>query len=75
MTTKSLKERIIKHRATILRKEKRYISKHFCLPDHNINNLTVQIIDEATPETLQQTEHFWIKTLKTIQPHGLNCTF
>ena len=73
LTTKTLRERINHHRSTIIRKMKRYISSHFSLPDHNINDLTVQIIDSTPPNSLAQTEQFWINTLKTTQPLGLNC--
>ena len=73
LTTKTLRERINHHRSTIIRKMKRYISSHFSLLDHNINDLTVQIIDSTHPNSLAQTEQFWINTLKTTQPLGLNC--
>ena len=72
LTTETLRERINHHRSTIIRKMKRYISSHFSLPDHNINGLTVQIIDSTPPNTLAQTEQFWINALKTT-PLGLNC--
>jgi ribosomal protein L18 len=72
MTTKSLRERINHHRSTILTKQPRYLSVHFCFPDHTINNLTVQIIDSTTPEKLAALETYWIKTLQTTKPKGLN---
>ena len=73
LTTKTLRERINHHRSTIIRKMKRYISSHFSLLDQNINDLTVQIIGSTHPNSLAQTEQFWINTLKTTQPLGLNC--
>ena len=73
LTTKTLRERINHHRSTIIRKMKRYISSHFSLLDQNINDLTVQIIGSTHPNSLAQTEQFWINTLKTTQPLGLIC--
>ena len=73
-TTKSLKERINHHRSSIHTKQKRYISVHFNFPDHNLKNLTVQIIDTTTSEKLSLLEKFWIKKLQTTRPNGLNNT-
>ena len=73
MTTRQLNIRISQHRTNIMRRIPIYISKHFNLPNHSLENLKVQPIDRATSiKELQQLEHFWIKTLKTLQPAGLN---
>ena len=73
MTTRQLNIRISQHRTNIMRRIPIYISKHFNLPNHSLENLKVQPIDRATSiKELQQLEHFWIKSLKTLQPAGLN---
>ena len=78
LTTKQLNTRINHHRSNIFRDKTIYISIHFNFPDHSVNNLSVQIIDRAHPNTpnplqrLQELEKFWIYTLKTLQPQGLN---
>lgn len=79
LTTKPLRTRINHHRSNIFQNKRVYISLHFNLPDHNINNISVQIIDQVnernnTLRDLQQLETFWINTLKTLQPLGLNCS-
>ena len=77
-TTLQLKTRINHHRSCINNKRGTYIHKHFNLPDHNITYLKVQPIDTLThPGTsvqeLQNLESFWICTLRTMNPYGLNC--
>ena len=75
-TTKQLNTRINHHRSNILNKRPIYISQHFNRPDHAISDLKVQPIDKATnvenTKELHQLEKFWIKTLHTLIPHGLN---
>ena len=72
-TTKTLRERINHHRSTILRNQNRYISIHFNFPDHKITNLKVQIIDSTDKRNnLDSLEKFWIQTLRTVKPNGLN---
>ena len=57
------------------------INHHFCIhfnfPDHRISNISVQVIDKTHNNSLQelrQLEQYWIRTLKTLQPEGLNCS-
>ncbi len=71
-TTKSLRERINHHRSTILTDQNRYLSIHFNFPDHSLDNLSVQVIDTGIADNLNNLELFWIGTLKTIKPQGLN---
>ena len=71
-TTKTLRERINRHKATIRSKQKIYISVHFNFPDHKLSDLSVQIIDTSTPEKLRNLEIFWIHKLQTYLPKGLN---
>jgi hypothetical protein len=76
-TTKQLNTRMNHHRSNIMNKKSTYIAKHFNLPGHSIADLKVQPIDQATdpantmPE-LYRLEAFWIKTLRTRTPEGLN---
>ncbi len=74
-TTKRLKDRIVRHRASIKSQQKVYLSKHFCLPNHNIQDLTVQPIDTTTPDKLDRLEQYWINTLHTLIPKGLNVKY
>ena len=76
-TTKQLNTRINHHRSNILNKKPIYVAQHFNLPNHSILDLKVQPIDKATdmiqPYTeLLRLEAFWIKTLCTKVPEGLN---
>lgn len=79
MTTKQLNTRLNHHRTAIFNKKRTYLHSHFNLPDHSIKNLTIQAIDHIQMENesnvtseLRKLEKFWIKTLKTYQPIGLN---
>ena len=77
LTTQQLNVRINHHRSNIFNRIKTYVSNHFNFPDHSIGNLSVQIIDapEEGPnkyQKLQNLEAYWIRTLKTMQPLGLN---
>ena len=76
-TMLKLNTRINHHRSNILNNKPIYISVHFNFPDHSINDLSVQPIDTVEDkkcplEELRKLERFWIKTLKTTKPHGLN---
>ena len=77
LTTQQLNVRINHHRSNIFNRIKTYVSNHFNFPDHSVGNLSVQIIDapEEGPnkyQKLQNLEAYWIRTLKTMQPLGLN---
>ena len=78
LTTKQLNVRINHHRSNIINKKPIYICNHFNFPDHSLEHLSVQAIDQPpenslnTTQDLQQLEAFWIRTLKTVQPAGLN---
>ena len=76
-TTKQLNTRINHHRSNILNKQPILIAQHFNLPDHSLTDLQVQPIDKPTESNntiteLYRLEHFWIKTLHTTVPVGLN---
>lgn len=73
MTTNTLRERVNHHRTTINTRENRYVSKHFNFKNHCIKDLKVQVIDKSDNITdLRKLEKFWIQTLNTIEPYGLN---
>lgn len=75
MTTRPLRERINHHRTSVQTRQNHYVSRHFNFSDHSITDLSVQPIDTLTHPTTQQLqalEQFWINTLKTERPLGLN---
>lgn len=78
LTTKQLNVRINHHRTNIINKKQIYLCVHFNFPDHSIQDISVQAIDTISHNTpnplqdLQKLEKYWIHTLKTIQPLGLN---
>ena len=78
LTTQQLNARINHHRSNIFNKKAIYLSRHFNLPDHSINNLSVQAIDRVQEDhsnplqELRKLEKYWINTLRTLQPLGLN---
>ena len=72
-TTKELRTRINHHRSNIRTNQQIYISKHFNLQNHTIADMIVQPIDQANNTTeLHKLEQFWINTLHTLVPFGLN---
>ena len=78
LTTKQLNVRINHHRTNIFNNKSIYISRHFNLPDHTIEDLSVQAIDRTLGDIsnplqeLRKLERYWIKALRTLQPMGLN---
>ena len=77
-TTHQLNIRMNHHRSNIFNPLRIYISQHFNLPGHITNqHLKVQPIDSANNakykiQELYHLERFWIRTLRTLPPHGLN---
>ena len=76
-TTLQLNTRINHHRSCVFNKKSTYIHKHFDLPNHNVTHLQVQPIDTSSPlnsslQDLRKVEEFWIATLRTKNPYGLN---
>lgn len=77
LTTQQLNVRMNHHRTNILTKKQIHICQHFNQPDHTLQHLTVQPIDCTTSQNntlpeLQRLEAYWIHTLKTKHPCGLN---
>ena len=74
-TTTQLNQRMCRHRSNINNNRTIYICVHFNFPDHNIRNLSVQAIDTDPNTTeLKRLERFWIHTLQTYIPKGLNAS-
>lgn len=66
LTTTQLNTRINHHRSNIFRNKTIYFCIHFNLPNHSIQNLSVQIIDRAnTLQELQQLDKY------TKKPHSV----
>ena len=57
-TSKTLRNQINQPRLSIKTKQPRYISKHFNLEGHSVNDLKVQIIDTSTLDNLESLEQF-----------------
>ena len=78
LTTKQLNIRINHHWTNIANHKQIYLCVHFNFPGHSIGNISVQAIDrvqENCPNPLNELhnlEKYWIRTLKTLQPLGLN---
>lgn len=57
-----------------------FVSNHFSDSEHNINDMKIQIVDvvsnyadkEDLTNKLNKSEDFFIKTLNTLHPLGLN---
>ena len=77
-TTQQLNTRINHHRSNIANHRYVHISQHFNIPGHQVNqHLKVQPIDsseraEHKVQELYRLERYWIMTLRTLTPHGLN---
>ena len=77
-TTQQLNTRMNHHRTNIMNRARTHIATHFSSPGHILNlHLKIQPIDTAvnTNQTLQELyrlECYWITTLRTLTPHGLN---
>ena len=79
MTEQRLHQRMNGHRASAKAGKNLYLYQHFQQNGHNFENATVQIIDYIDSNTvpditkaLGDLEQFWINTLSTAYPLGLN---
>ena len=79
MTEQRLHQRMNGHRSSAKAGQNQYIYQHFQQDGHNFENATVQIIDYIDSNTvpdikkaLADLEQFWINTLSTAYPLGLN---
>jgi len=74
-TSRKLKMRLNEHRSDIKLNKNTTISIHFNSPLHTINNLTITPIEQLAnndPSELLSREQFWMNTLQTKYPKGLN---
>ena len=51
-----------------------HLFKHFSLPNHNgfLEDADITFIDKTDPSNPLKRENFWIETLRTMVPNGLN---
>jgi hypothetical protein len=73
-TGKKFYNRMMEHLNSIFHKTNT-IGIHFFSPQHNHNDFSVQVIEKVLPNTVNlrlEREEFWIKTLGTKMPLGLN---
>jgi len=74
LTKQSLKNRLSGHRHLINNNGQTLLARHFSAPDHNISDLTIRVLQYVGSDKvkLHDTENFWIRTLNTAYPLGLN---
>ena len=73
-TRRTLKERFGRHKANLRDdKEKNFLYTHYRTEGHNLFSMKIKILQQCNhTEELNAAEDFWIKTLQTIYPLGLN---
>ena len=75
-TETGLNLRFTQHRQSVDKDKDDPIGKHFNSPGHDMSCLTIIPIDlvpNASSFQICNKETFWIKTLQTTQPKGINC--
>ena len=74
-TRNTLKVRLALHRTHIRQDKGTYVTKHFNLPDHTLQDMRCHPIEKLytnDPEHRKHRELFWRNKLKTNHPYGLN---
>ncbi|CAJ0929930.1 unnamed protein product [Ranitomeya imitator] len=80
-TTQPIRDRVSKHKSTVRCKNLLLpIPSHFNTQGHNVSQLQFQVIEHIPPirrggdrmARLKRREAFWIHTLETLHPMGLN---
>ena len=74
-TEQSLRQRMNSHRFSINHNTDTPVAKHFNQPDHSLNDLHIVAIDHlpsADTHSRLNKETFWIYTLQSLDPHGIN---
>lgn len=80
-TSRQLKQRISEHKSSIRRKDMNYpVAAHFVTLNHDVTSLRFCGIEKVTLPPrggdiellLQRRELFWIYTLQTLSPKGMN---
>ncbi|GFS24518.1 hypothetical protein ElyMa_001665700 [Elysia marginata] len=75
LTSQTLRKRFNTHRSKINNQRGDAVGLHFNLPEHDIGHVQVTPIDQLKNTDmigLQNKETFWIKTLQTETPQGIN---
>ena len=74
-TKRTLRERLNNHRSDIKLQKNTPIAKHFNLPQHNLQHLSIipiQNIENCSDNERLDIEKQYMKTLNTIHPVGIN---
>ena len=72
-TKQTLSKRLSGHRSAIKKKVNTFISKHFNLPDHSVDDIRIQPIEEIEQQAGEtDREKYWMLELGTVYPYGLN---
>ena len=75
-TENALRVRLTGHRSDIShRRLDRPVAHHFNQPHHSLKDLTIMIIEKIYREDAnfrKLKESYWIETIKTLSPNGLN---
>ena len=75
LTSQTLRKRFNTHSFNIYNDRGDAVAKHFNLPGHTISHAKITPIDRlltADMLGLQNKETFWIHTLQTLEPQGIN---
>jgi len=74
LTKQSLKQRLSGHKYTIKNEGQTLLARHFTSPDHGLTDLTIRVLQLIGTDNklLHEAEDFWIRTLNTAYPLGLN---
>ena len=77
LTSNSLKVRLRVHRhASETKKLVRPVYRHFASKSHNFHrDHRIVPLEHCEPDTLPKREAYWIRTLQTLIPHGLNSAY
>jgi len=73
-TGRKLKKRFTEHLRDVRIKADTVVAEHFNLPNHNSSHMEIIGIDKLhnSLEYRRNKEKYWIRTLNTNQPYGLN---
>ncbi|KAM3936856.1 uncharacterized protein RB166_001665 [Leptodactylus fuscus] len=72
-TKNPVHRRFAAHLSTISRKMDVSLSKHFNLPQHSLQDISLMVIEKVENHgDLLKREEYWIKELKTLEPNGMN---
>ena len=74
-TSRKFKDRLNDHKSNISANKKTAIAIHFSTPTHKLKHLSIIPIEQLPDNNKDirvTKEKYWIKTLKTTYPSGLN---